>query len=287
MNRARSIVSLVLICFFVGGCAQQAMPGGQQPVQIAQAEGIPGQMPVGNGAPPPTSIRKIIYTSEIDVVVDDMNVATNRLTKLVASLRDQGGYVSHQELSGSSGLRRRATWTIRVPVNGFDELVSSLEKLGELKNSSLHTQDITEAYVDLESRLKNKLSSEQRLLKHIEGSKELKDTLELERELSRVRGEIEQMQGQLNLMKNKSDLATVIVTFFERERYTPATTPAFGNLVARTFKDSLQLFLSCGRALILALVALTPWVVGIGPFVIAWVWIRRPRRTSPIANPVQ
>lgn len=285
MNLSRSIFPLLIICCSTFGCGRAA-PDGQQLVQIAQVPEHVRQPPVANGAPPPTAARRIIYASEIEVVVDDLTVAARKLTDLVASLHEQGGYLSHQELTGASGSHRRGTWTLRVPTTGFDKLVNALEKLGELKRSSLKTQDITDAYVDLEARMKNKISSEQRLLKHLEGSKELKDTLELERELSRVRGEIEQMQGQLNLLKDKSDLATVNVTLFERIDFTPATSPAFGTLVSRTFQESSRLFLACGQALVLAVVALTPWAVGIGPFIVVWLWIHRVRRTSAIAKPL-
>lgn len=283
----RFIIPVLFICSIATGCGKSEIPGGQRPVQIAQVPGMAGQPVVGGVGAPQIADRKIIYTADIEIVVDDMNASVKRLTNLVASLRDVGGYLSHQDLTGTGGSHRRGLWTIRVPVSEFDQVVSALEQLGELERNSLNAQDITEAYVDLEARLKNKISGEQRLLKHLEGSKELKDTLELERELSRVRGEIEQMQGQLNLLKNRSDLATINVTLIERTDFSPPISPAFGALVSRTFQNSWQLLLNCGRALFLCVVALTPWAIVVGPIALVWLWIRRFRRSSQLANPIR
>lgn len=279
MKHACSVVLLQLLCYSVLGCAK-AGPNPNGNVQIAQVQQNAAQPPAINGARLPMAVRKIIYTSDIEVVVEDISMATAQLNKLVDSLREQGGYLSHQELTGTSGSHRRGSWTLRVPVNEFDSIVSAVEKLGELKRNSLNTQDITEACVDLEARLKNKASSEQRLLKHLESSKELKDILELERELSRVRGEIEQMQGQLNLLKDKSDLATVNVTMYERPGFIPPTKPSFATTVSQTFEASWKLFVAFGQAVVLTVVALSPWATTACIVFLPWLAIRRLQRKS-------
>lgn len=150
--------------------------------------------------------------------------------------------------------------------------MAELEKLGELERSSRDAQDVTEAYADLEARLRNKQLSETRLLSHLEKSAELKDTLELERELSRVRGEIEQLQGQLNLLKSKTDLATVMVTLLERQGYTPPTKPTFGIQVSRTFDNSWKALVDFGQTLALIAVALAPWLI-VFALILTPVWL--------------
>ncbi len=110
-----------------------------------------------------------------------------------------------------------------------------------------------------------------------EKSAVLKDTLELERELSRVRGEIEQVQGQLNVLKNKSDLATVTLTLIERQGYTPPLKPTFVARVSRTFDNSWQSLVACGQTLALFGVALGPWLA-VAAVVVTPTWLLSRRR---------
>jgi hypothetical protein len=220
--------------------------------------------------------RKVIFTAQVDLLVEDMAQAQQRLNELLVSVQQAGGYVSHQEVSGTAGSRRHSTWTMRVPQPRFDQVMGDLEQLGELLRSTRDSQDVTEAYTDLDARLKNKQSSEQRLLSHLEKTGELKDTLEVERELSRVRGEVEQLQGQLNLLKHKTDLATIILTLQERAGFTPVTTPTFKTQASRTFAESWQAFGVFLRLLALFIVAAVPWLCAMAPVVGAvWLWKRR------------
>jgi cell fate (sporulation/competence/biofilm development) regulator YlbF (YheA/YmcA/DUF963 family) len=239
----------------VGGCGAS----GPRPVQVAQA---PAQdAPVNPDGPAVPSERKIIYQSQIDVVVDDLLAAQQRLQVLIKGVQESGGYLARQEVTGRTGEHRQGSWTIRVPISRFDGFVAEVESLGELLRNSREAQDVTEAYADLEARLRNKQASEQRLLSHLAKTGDLKDTLECERELSRVRGEVEQLQGQFNLMKNKTDLATVVVNLHERANYKPPTAPAFSTMVNRTFADSWGALMKFGQVLVLLAVALAPWLV--------------------------
>ena len=237
--------------------------------------------PAPDGPPAPLE-RKIIYTSQIEVLVADMASAQQRLEALIESAKEAGGYLARQEISGRNGSYRNSTWTVRVPLAKFDQFVSEVEGLGKLWRHSREAQDVTDAYADLGARLRNKQSSEVRLLSHLQKTGELKDTLEVERELSRVRGEIEQLQGQLNPLKNKTDLATVTVTLYERETYAPLSDPDFSAQVYRTFDASRQGLVLCSKLLVLAIVALTPWLVIGGIIIVPAILIFRKRRVRRV-----
>ncbi len=271
--------SICLFCgWFTAGCSAESQP----PRSVAPATS-PQELASSNsasGEQATATARKVIYTAQVDVLVEDLAQAQQRLNVLIASVQQAGGYVSHQEVSGTAGVRRHGTWTVRVPEPRFDQVMVDLEQLGELLRSTRDSQDVTEAYADLEARLKNKQSSEQRLLSHLEKTGELKDTLEVERELSRVRGEVEQLQGQLNLLKHKTDLATIILTLQERAGFTPVTTPTFKTQVSRTFEESWHAFAAFVRFLVLFVVAIVPWLCLVAPLLAAfWLWKRR-RRTG-------
>ena len=265
------LVSLVLL-----GCGKSSTSNARPGVQVAQAPGIPEKAGAGASevAAPPTA-RKIIYTSQIDVVVEDMNLAQQKLILLIDAMRAQGGFLARQEVTGTNGQNRRGTWTIRVPLAIFEGFVTEVERLGELERSSRDAQDVTEAYVDTEGRLRIKESSEHRLLSHLKKSALLKDTLELERELSRVRGEVEQLQGQLNLLKSRTHLAIVALTMHEHPGFLPAIQPTFSAFISRTFYESWKSLVSFGQVLTLVAVALSLWLSALEVLGLPMLLVRR------------
>jgi len=276
MRRSGPYLVIFAISLLFSGCGDADRPGSKAPAQLAQRDRAAGN---GNQAAAPAVERKIIYTSQIDVVVEDFSGAQQKLNTIIDAVQQQGGYLARQEVTGTTGYHRHGSWTVRVPLGQFDQFIGNVERLGELERSSRDAQDVTEAYADLEARLRNKQASEQRLLSHLEKSAELKDTLELERELSRVRGEIEQIQGQLNVLKNKTDLATVTITLIERLNYQPETKATFGTQITRTFGKSIELLQTCAQGFILAVVALAPWTIVALIAVLPIVWVARRNRS--------
>lgn len=267
---------LLVCCVAVGiclGCGgrHQPEPFAAQPAEVAQA-----QVPLPRDAEVAPAIRrKIVYTSRIEVVVDHFSAAQQKLMSLVDALQVHGGFLANQEVSGVSNVNRRGTWTIRVPLAQFDPFLAELEKLGDVERHSRDAQDVTEAFADLDARLRNKQASEQRLLSHLEKSAALKDTLELEREISRVRQEVEQMQGQLNLLKNKADLATISVVITQRHVVTPPMAQGpFATKIVNTFRDSCRILFTFSQGVALVIAALIPWAV-VASLLTFIVWLIR------------
>lgn len=234
-----------------------------------------------NGEPnqaPAEVARKIIYTASLSVVVEQFETAQQQLQQLLHEQKDS--YVAKADLHGSPGSPRSGTWTVRIPVEQFDSFREAVGKLGELIHSTTDSQDVTDQYYDSDAHLKNKRVEEERLLKHLDKSTgKLEDILAVERELTRVRGEVERLQGRLNYLSKMSALTTITISLQERTGYKPAATPSFGSRLGWSLSDSLQRLLDVGQALIVASVILAPWFgmlgVIIGPF---WVIARR-RRT--------
>jgi hypothetical protein len=221
--------------------------------------------------------RRIIYTATIRLMVEDFARAQATLLKQVEEHR---GYVAASEVTGNPGSPRAGHWKVRIPAERFAAFRDAIAGVGELERLQIDSQDVTDEYFDLETRIKNKQVEETRLLKHLEKSTgTLQDILTVEKELSRVRGEIEQHQGRLLMLKNLTALTTVTVFIRERGVYQPPESPAFGTLIARTFGESCRLLLEFGRTMVLLAVVLAPWMVPLG--IIAFgvmAWRRRTRR---------
>ena len=106
---------------------------------------------------------------------------------------------------------------MRIPVPQFQRFVEETSRLGVSERREIQSDDVTEEYVDLEARLANKQQLEARLLELVaKRTDEIKDVIAVEAELSRVREEIERMQGRLRYLTDRVALTTVEITAYER-----------------------------------------------------------------------
>jgi hypothetical protein len=266
------------------GVVVGGMRGNAAQEEATKSPALPEQAP----APPATNApsRKIVYNAEIVLVVEDLaatEAGVNRLAK------QANAYISEQEIRGASGMQRSGRWKVRVPIAAFEGFIAQVTKLGIAERNALTSEDVTDRFYDTETRVRSKKVEETRLLKLLEDrTGKLEDVLKVETELSRVRSEIERLQGSLNLLANLTALTTVTINAQERKNYVPPAAPTFGNKVRMTFSDSVDALIRSSEAVALFAVRITPWlpllfVVG----VIVWIVLRSgisrsgwPRRES-------
>jgi hypothetical protein len=239
--------------------------------------------------------RKIIYRAEIQVLVQDFAQAEQQIAELIKA---EQGYIAHRDVRGSPGSPRSGHWTLRVPVDAFDEFVQALTRLGELQKNSISSEDKTGEYYDLETLIKDKQREAEELLKLFDEARarhqkepksKMEELLAVRKELDAVRRDIAQMQGRLNLLSNLTALTTVTLTIYERKDYVPPTAPAFTTSIGRTFGDSVDLLADFGKGLLLFLIALAPWLPVIALVGIpTWLFLRRlVRRAITWRRPVE
>lgn len=263
------------------GCAQGGKEAGPAP-----------QAPAGQGNEAPVKgqeavARKIIYKAQVEVIVEDFEKASADLLRLVKER--PGGYVAKSDVQGTPGSPRVGVWTVRVPVDHFDTFLSAVGTLGELRHSSTDSQDITDSYYDLQAHIKNDEVREKGLQKlyldRASGSR-LEDLLTVDRELSAVRGKIDAQKGQMQRWDKETALATAVVTLRDRKAYVPPLVPDFGTSVGRTFQASVEALVTVGKFLVLAAVALAPWLAVLAaPLLVAWRRWKRSRALTVVAAP--
>lgn len=203
--------------------------------------------------------HKIIYNAQVELVAPDLSQAARELTQRVKARR---GYIASQDVSGATGAPRQGTWKVRVPVAAFDDFLTDVSRLGELQTTHTDSDDVSAEFYDSQARLTNKRVEEQRLLRALtERTSKLSDVLLVERELSRVRGEIEQLQSRLRVLSSLTDLSTVTIVIRELKEFAAPQNPTFGQQIARSFTVSLHSLRDVGKALVLAAVALAPWLL--------------------------
>lgn len=149
----------------------------------------------------PAHDRIIVYTARFHLSTVDVEAA---LSSARALCTDAGGYMD--ALTSDS-------ITMRVPAERFSSVVDEIRKLGQVLSREVNALDVTDEYVDLQLRLRNAEATRDRLLAILEKAQTVKETLEVERELSRVREEIERIKGRLAQLDRQTTFSTITIHF--------------------------------------------------------------------------
>jgi len=153
--------------------------------------------------------RMIVRTGNMQLVVNDVPVALDQITALA---EDFEGYVVSSRRWGEDD-RLAGTIAIRVPAEHFENVIRALRGLAvEVTSESTSSKDVTEEYVDLSAKLHNLEATEEQLLRLMEKAEKVEDILNVQRELSRTRGEIEQTKGRMQYLERTS--ATSLIEIY-------------------------------------------------------------------------
>jgi len=242
----------------------------ERPPAIPEEEFVEEKGYPGEGEPDEVTIdRKIVKTGYITLEVEEIAETIGGVAEVADEL---GGYVvsSHKsegEKQVSGSVR------IRVPADKFDEAFNRLRQLAiSVPYESTEARDVTEEYVDLEARLYNLEATEAQYLALLEKAETVEDMLKVQRELSNVRGQIEQIQGRMKYLERTSDMALIEVSLEEtRSLAEPWSASA-------AFKSAVRGLTAFGRGIATGLI----WL---GVFCWVWIpilviWLRRRRRRA-------
>ena len=156
--------------------------------------------------------RDVISTASLSIEVD---VVAEAVVSVRMIAEGNGGFVETLSTSGV-GFRQDANVTIRVPRDRFDAAVEQISRLGDVPGQHLSSEDVTEEAIDLKARLNASIREEQSLLALLARADSVADVLGIERELTRVRSQIERLQGQINVLQSRIDMSTIYITLFSR-----------------------------------------------------------------------
>jgi Domain of unknown function (DUF4349)/Putative zinc-finger len=186
------------------------------------AEPQPPSPPSGELQAPETVGPMIAQTASLSIVATNYDEASAAIEKLAAA---HGGYVEKLDAKAQTGSARGLSAALRIPAKQLDGFLADLRKLGHVEEESRENEEVSAQYVDLQARLKSARATEQRLIELL-GTRtgKLSDVLDAERELARIRGEIESMQGQNAILVHRVSYATVQVELSEEYRERLSTT---------------------------------------------------------------
>ncbi|CDO02864.1 hypothetical protein BN988_01344 [Oceanobacillus picturae] len=226
--------------------------------------------------------RKIIYTANLRLEVKEYQQAVDEIESQVADFNgyivDSSTYGSSEESSTSGHI------TARIPQERFQEFIQLVEEgAGKLLESNVSGQDVTEEYVDLESRLKSKRVVEERLLSFMEKAEKTEDLLTISSDLAKVQEEIEQVTGRMNYLRNKADLATVQIDIEENNVNITGMSEDELNTWERTkqqFLKSINTILAVLSGLFVFIAGNLPILIPLGVIaLVVWLVVKRKRST--------
>jgi hypothetical protein len=181
-----------------------------------------GAVPLGTPAPTTTPsysaestanssdviVRMVVRTGNLQLVVGDVSVALDEIVKITSDLK---GYVVSSQ-KWKEGERTIGNISIRIPSESYDQAMSALRNTAmDVINETTSSSDVTQEYVDLASRLKNLEATESQLFKIMESAEKTEDVLNVQRELTSVRGEIEQTKGRMQYLEQTSATSLIII----------------------------------------------------------------------------
>lgn len=162
--------------------------------------------------------RKIIHEQFIEQQVQDLAQIIDELESTVSNM--SGAYIEslrEWKREERDQTIHRAEIIIRVPVNAFPSFLSQVEEQGNIIDRQFSGQDVTEEFVDNEARLRNLKTHEERILELYQKAESIEDMLQIEKELSRIRSSIEQIEGRQKFLNHVTSTAKLTLQLFQVE----------------------------------------------------------------------
>ena len=207
----------------------------------------------------------IVQTASLNILATNYDEASAAIEKLAAA---HDGYVEKLDAKAQTGNARELSAALRIPTKQLDGFLADVRKLGHVEEETRSNEEVSDQYVDLQARLKSARATEQRLIELL-GTRtgKLDDVLEAERELARIRGEIEGMQGQSAILVHRVNYATVQVELSEEYRQVLGSGPMSTGTKIRN--AAVEGFSNLEEGA----VALVVFVFAVGPSLLFWLAI--------------
>jgi hypothetical protein len=217
-----------------------------------------------------TSPTMIIRTGTASIEVDSLETGLAALRRLTAQV---GGFVANTSLQSGREQLRQATLEIKLPAQRFEDLTSGLQPLGRVEFINVTAEDVGEEFVDISARVANGRRLEDRLVDLLATrTGRLQDVLAVERELARVREEIERHEGRLRYLRTRAAMSTLAVTLHEA-RPIVGDHPGY-SVIGEAFRQAWRNFVQLVAGLIAAMGILVPVAVlgGAAIFLVRKYW---------------
>lgn len=186
---------------------------------------------------PTQSETKIIKTADLSFQTSDLATSYENLH---TDIKKYKAIIQNDE-SGKNDESVYRNLTIRIPSQHFDSFIADISKgVQHFDRKEISQQDVTEEYVDTESRMKSKKKLEERYLQLLSKASKVSEMLEIEKKLAEIREEIEAKEGQLKYMQNRVSMSTVNIQMYTYNASESGATVSYGGKIWNSLKEGFN-----------------------------------------------
>ncbi len=283
---------MLLLALIVVACAPPAATRSGQDIDVERPPVAPvvadyGTSASGADETKGSQDRMIVRTANVSLVVANTEDSVARIKSIVGTL---GGYVVDTRLWRDEG-QLRGSVTVRVPSESLDDALDQFKALAvKVERESSNSQDVTEEYTDVGARLRNLEATEQELLELLgtvrERTGKAEDILAVHRELTNIRGQIEQLKGRMQYLERTASMAAVTLELIPDVLAQPIAGTGWrpSETVAAALRSLLRtLRFLADAGIVLVLYVLPLVILLLIPVAIVWSVWRRRRNRKPVA----
>ena len=192
--------------------------------------------------------QKIIKRANLTIESNNIDQIEDKIIELV---KNNKGYISDSRNWLDQNKRKYYSFNLKIPAENFNQILEQLsdEEYGKIISRSISSQDVTEQYMDLDIRLDNLLAQEDRYKKLLNQTKKVKEILDIENELNRIRTEIERLQGRKKYLDNQINYSTINVKIRQPEPIssgTPGIIKAIKNAINKMLEQFYEIIILIG-----------------------------------------
>ena len=269
----KQLVRIILIAFLVASCAPKSAEQ-IDAMMLSKIDKKEASQPLKNTAESDVIKKKIIKDGRLGMDVKNLSASKTNIDTIVRNL---GGYYDNESLSNND-YATAYDLKIRIPSDKFEILIAKIESgEGEVSYKEIDARDVTEEFIDLETRLGNKQKYLTRYQELLRNAKSIKEILDIEEKIRVLEEEIESTTGRLKYLNDQVNYSTLELNISQKKAF--KYTPPF----RQNFFEKLKQSLSRGwyGFVDLFFFLLSNWAVLILLAVLIWLWIKyRKRRKS-------
>jgi hypothetical protein len=268
---ARRYAVLAALCV-VGtvACARNAPEAAAQPAPAASAAAAS----TASTSPAHAGERMVISEVQLSLRSEDPARAAERASGVASRT---GGYVLSRDAVSTEESVVRVGMVLRVPAEKLESALVELRQTGKVLDESRTGHDVTEEFSDTSAELGAKHKIEERLLQILASAKSVKEMLEVEGELGRIRTEVDKLEGRTRYLQNSAALATITLSIASPAQPLAPVAESVASRLRKAFSDSCSLCFQVTTGLIIAVGAAAPFLV---PALVAAFLVRRHRRAT-------
>lgn len=288
MNIRYLVPALSISLLSLAGCGAAATPASAPAVSAARAPAAAQEKAAGPAASGANDLteRLVIRNASLSLVVKDTQASLDEIGKMTTELK---GFIQSSSTT-KVDQALQATITIKIPADRLDECLARLRKLAiEVRSDKVSGQDVTAEYSDLQAQIKNLEAAEKQLQAILEKSTKTEDVLAVYRELTTIRGQIEQAKGRAQFLATSAAMSTVTIQLTPDKIAQPIQAPGWRpeGVVKDAVEALVRILQGLATLLIWMVITILPVLILLAlPIVILIAIVRAlTRRRRPKAQP--